>query len=171
MELNTARLKLRPFLEADVTPNYLAWLQDPIVTRFSNQRFRLHTLASCLAYQQSFQANANCFLMVEYKENGTAIGTMTVYRAPQHGTADIGLMLGNRNYWRKGLGLEAWRAVLEELLQETDLRKVTGGAAKPNTGMVRIMEQSGMTLEAVRQRQEVIQGDAVDLVYYARFAN
>ena len=171
MELSTTRLRLRPFLATDVTPAYLAWLQDPIVTRFSNQRCRKHTLASCQAYQHSFTASVNSFLLIEHCQDNAAIGTMTVYRTPQHGTADIGLMLGNRNYWRQGLGLEAWLAVLEHLLQEQGMRKVTGGTARPNTGMVRIMEESGMTLEAVRQRHELIEGDAVDLLYYARFAD
>lgn len=95
---------------------------------------------------------------------------MTVYRAPQHGTADLGLMLGNREYWRQGLGLEAWSTVLNAVLNEKGIRKVTGGTARPNTGMVRIMEQSEMKLEAVRKRQELIEGNEVDLLYYARFA-
>ena len=170
VELSTTRLRLRPFLATDVTPAYLAFLQDPIVTRFSNQRFRKHTIASCQAYQQSFQANDNSFLLIEHRQDSAAIGTMTIYRTPQHGTADIGLMLGNRHYWQKGLGLEAWLAVLEQLLQEQGIRKVTGGTARPNIAMVRIMEESGMTLEAVRQRHELIEGVAVDLLYYARFS-
>ena len=94
---------------------------------------------------------------------------MTIYRAPQHGTADIGLRLGNRDYWRQGLGLEAWNGVLQTLLQEPGLRKVTGGTAKPNAGMVKIMEQSGMKLEAVRHQQELIDSQAVDLLYYSIF--
>ena len=95
---------------------------------------------------------------------------MTVYQSLEHGTADIGLMIGNRNYWGQGLGQEAWCAVLNTLLQESDIRKVTGGTARPNSGMVKIMERSGMLLEAVRQQQELINGQAVDLLYYARFA-
>lgn len=78
-------------------------------------------------------------------------------------------MLGERAYWRKGLGKEAWKAVMQALLKETRLRKVTGGTARTNTGMVKIMEQSEMILEAVRQRHELIEGQAVDLLYYSRF--
>jgi RimJ/RimL family protein N-acetyltransferase len=59
--------------------------------------------------------------------------------------------------------------VLEALLREPGIRKVTGGTARPNQAMVRIMEQSGMELEAVRARQELIEGQPVDLLYYARF--
>ncbi len=170
MKLTTDRLLLRPFTPNDIDERYLGWLQDPEVTRFSNQRFRSHTLESCFSYQRSFNDSHNTFLLLEHRADRVPIGTMTIYRATHHGTADVGLMLGNRAYWRQGLGKEAWNAVLVALLQEKGMRKVTGGTAKPNTGMVKIMEQSGMTLEAVRQRQELIEGQAVDLLYYARFA-
>ena len=36
--------------------------------------------------------------------------------------------------------------------------------------MVKIMEESGMKLEAVRHQQELIENEPVDLLYYARFA-
>ena len=170
MKLTTDRLLLRPFEPSDIDERYLGWLQDPEVTRFSNQRFRSHTLESCFVYQRSFNDSLNTFLLLEHRADRMPIGTMTIYRADHHGTADIGLMLGNRSYWRQGLGLEAWSTVLNALVQEAGLRKVTGGTARPNKGMVKIMEQSGMRLEAVRHQQELIDGQPVDLLYYARFA-
>ena len=170
MKLSTDRLLLRPFEPSDIDEQYLGWLQDPEVTRFSNQRFRSHTLESCLAYQHSFNDSHNTFLLLEHRADQVPIGTMTIYRADHHGTADIGLMLGNKKYWRQGLGLEAWNTVLNTLLEEPTIRKVTGGTAKTNIGMIRIMEKSGMMLEAVRPQQELIEGQPVDLVYYARFA-
>ena len=170
MKLTTDRLLLRQFEPADIDERYLGWLQDPEVTRFSNQRFKTHTLESCYAYQRSFSDSLNTFLLIEHRTDQVPVGTMTIYRARHHGTADIGLMIGNRSYWRRGLGLEAWINVLNALVQESGLRKVTGGTARPNTGMVKIMEQSGMKLEAVRHQQELIEGQPVDLLYYARFA-
>ena len=170
MHLTTPRLLLRPFEPADITATYLSWLNDPEVTRFSNQRFRQHTAESSAAYLASFHGSGNSFLLLERLDSGGAIGTATVYRNSHHGTADIGLMLGDRRCWGQGYGREAWQAVLEALLKEPGLRKVTGGTARPNQGMVKIMEQSGMELEAVRARQELIEGQPVDLLYYARFA-
>ena len=168
--ITTARLRLRPFQAGDINATYLSWLNDPAVMRFSNQRFRTHTAESSAAYLASFSGTRNSFLLIEQRSDGRPIGTATVYRSPQHGTADIGLMVGNRQCWGQGYGREAWQAVLEALLKEPGIRKVTGGTARPNEAMVRIMEQSGMELEAVRARQELIEGQPVDLLYYARFA-
>ena len=167
--LTTSRLILRRFEENDLTSEYLEWLQDPDVTRYSNQRFRTHTTESCLNYLQSFNNSCNTFMLITHRVDKIAIGTMTVYRCLQHGTADIGLMLGNKSYWRQGLGKEAWTSVMKNVLEENGLRKVTGGAARTNTGMVKIMEQSGMKLEAIREKQELIEGKAVDLL--CRFAD
>jgi RimJ/RimL family protein N-acetyltransferase len=170
MKLITPRLSLRPFQPEDITEAYLGWLNDPYVTRFSNQRFRQHTAESSAAYLKSFAGKTNSFLLIEQRSDGRPIGTITVYRNPQHGTADIGLMVGDRQCWGQGYGREAWQTVLDTLLRAPGIRKVTGGTARPNRAMVRIMEQSGMQLEAVRARQEIIEGQPVDLLYYARFA-
>lgn len=170
MEFSTDRLTLRSFEEGDIDEQYLKWLKDSEVTRFSNQRFNRHTLESCASYLRTFQGNQNSFLMIEHKKDKARIGTMTIYRSPHHGTADMGIMMGNREYWGEGLGLEAWNAALEKLLSEAGIRKVTGGTARVNIGMVKIMERSGMVLEAIRQKQELIEGEAIDILYYAKFS-
>jgi len=170
LNLITPRLRLRHFQASDINATYLGWLNDPEVTRFSNQRFLEHTPESCAAYLASFEGSNNSFLLIEQRQDQRPIGTATVFRNSRHGTADIGLLVGDRSCWGKGYGREAWQAVLEALLAEPGMRKVTGGTARPNQAMVRIMEQSGMKLEAVRERQEVIEGYPVDLLYYARFA-
>lgn len=37
--------------------------------------------------------------------------------------------------------------------------------------MVRIMEKAGMKLEAIRSAQEVVDGVAVDMLYFCKFAD
>jgi hypothetical protein len=44
---------LRPFEAADINATYLGWLNDPEVTRYSNQRFHQHTPESCAANLES----------------------------------------------------------------------------------------------------------------------
>ena len=170
MKLATNRLLIRQFEVGDINETYLGWLNDAEVTRFSNQRFRTHTKESSSGYLASFAGTSNSFLLLELSSNKQQVGTATVYRSMHHGTADIGLMIGDRQCWGQGYGNEAWQKILEALIKEPGIRKVTGGTAKSNLAMVRIMEQSGMLLEAVRVGQEIIEGKPVDLLYYSRFA-
>jgi len=163
------RLVLEPFTESAIGPEYLAWLNDPQVTRFSNQRFRRHTDESARSYLATFSGSDNLLLAIRLAQGGRMIGTMTAYIAVPHGTADMGLMIGERTCWGRGYGLEAWSTLLAHLLGERGLRKVTAGTVRPNVGMLTIMERSGMQLEAVRARQEIIDAVEEDVLHFARF--
>lgn len=162
---------LVPFRDEDVTPDYLGWLADPQVLRFSNQRFRIHDAESCRRYVASFAGTDNLFLSIRRQTEGDAVGTMTAYIQRPHGTADIGIMVGAREAWGRGYGQAAWDALLAHLLANPGIRKVTGGTLSCNRAMVRIMERAGMTHEATRRAQEIVEGRPEDVLYYARFAN
>ena len=84
MNLTTSRLVIRPFKQADITDSYLSWLNDPEVTRFSNQRFREHNVMSVSAYFKSFISSNNSFLLLDRLDGSGAIGTATVYRDNNH---------------------------------------------------------------------------------------
>lgn len=160
---------LRPFADEDIGDEYLGWLNDPRVVRFSNQRFRTHTRESARAYLSSFSGSDNLFLAIRLAASGRTVGTITAYRSLPHETADMGLMVGDRSCWGEGIGLDAWSCLMDYLLNACRLRKVTGGTLRCNVGMVRIMERSGMVLEAVRAQQELVDQVPEDALYYAKF--
>jgi ribosomal-protein-alanine N-acetyltransferase len=168
--LRGRQLTLRPFRAEDVTDQYLGWLNDPEVVRFSNQRFRRHTRESSLAYLASFTGTDNLFLSARRSDTDEAVGTLTAYIARPHGTADVGILVGERSAWGRGIGQDAWDTLTHWLLTEGGIRKLTAGAVACNEAMVRIMESSGMHREAVRRAQEIVEGQPQDVVYYARFA-
>ena len=168
--LADGKVTLRPFSRDDITPAYLGWLNDPEITRFSNQRFRTHTRASAADYLAGFEGSANLFLSIRDAADDTAIGTMSAYRIPHHGLADIGIMVGARSRWGAGYGQAAWN-LLSDWLLANGTRKLTGGTLAGNGGMVRIFERSGMHLEATRKDHEIVEGTPMDILLYARFAD
>ena len=166
LQLKGAVVELRTFASENLTESYLAWLRDPQLMRFSNQRFLTHNMHSCHAYLASFTSTDNLFIAIYHQD--TFIGTMTAYRSAIHGTADIGLLIGS-GVQGKGLGKDAWATLMAHLLA-TGTRKVTGGTLRCNTAMVRIMQGCGMQADGVRVNQELVDGVAQDLLYFAKFA-
>jgi len=167
--LTGKNITLQPFTRASISDEYLSWLRDPEVVRFSNQRFRTHTHSSSLAYVDSFCGSTNLFLGILQNETKRLVGTITAYRSQHHQIADMGILIGDRNCWGRGIGLDAWTSLMNYLLNVCSLRKVTGGTLRGNVGMVRIMERSGMVLEAVRAQQELVDQVPTDALYYAKF--
>jgi len=170
LPIESRRLDIVPFTEEHLTPRYVAWLNDPVVVRFSEQRFTTHTSASCRAYLGSFAGTRNLFLAVIAREDSLGhIGTMTAY-ADRHGVVSVGILIGERGVWGKGYGAEAWTAVCRALL-EGGARKVTAGTLAVNAPMRAIMKRAAMVEDGRRRRHCLVDGEEVDVVYAALFAD
>lgn len=169
--LTGSKVRLVRFTAADITPAYLSWLNDPLVTRFSNQRFRRHDAAGCRSYLDSFAGTPNLFLSIRRRDGGgdEAIGTMTAYVSPHHGTADVGILIG-RSAWGGGYGQDAWDTLVAWLLARPDIRKVTAGTLATNEAMIKVARRAGMIAEGRRLRQEIFEGAETDILHFARFA-
>lgn len=162
-------IELRLFGEEHINEHYIGWLNDPGVLRYSNQRFRLHDEASSRDYLRSFQGSGNLFLAVHLSHSGKFVGTMTVYFSIPHETADMGLLIGDRGSWGQGVGKAAWSSLMSLLLKSDKVRKVTGGTLRCNVAMINVMEKTGMSLDGVRIKQELVDGEPQDILYFACF--
>lgn len=167
--LETERLRIVPFQERHLTERYVGWLNDPDIVRYSNQRFKEHTLEGCREYMESFGGSTNHFWALEVREQDAYIGTMTAYIDEHNGVADIGILIGETDFWGRGFGTEAFGAVARHLLKEGGLRKVTAGTLEVNEGMLGIMDNLGMVDDGRRRRHGLYQGKAVDMVHKALF--
>jgi [ribosomal protein S5]-alanine N-acetyltransferase len=170
--LDTPRLRIVPFSGEHLTPRYASWLNDPEVVHYSEQRHRLHTPETCHQYFESFAGTPHFFWAVLVKDSPLGhIGNLNAHVDRANRLADVGILIGERRAWRRGYGLEAWRAVCGYLLGEAGLRKVTAGAMAANTAMLRIMENSGMIEDGRRIRHYLLDGREVDIVHAALFAD
>jgi len=143
-EIVAPNLLIVPFAETDLCPAYVEWLNDRELMRYSEQRLKRHTLESCRAYLRSFQGTPHHFWALRHATLGL-VGTMTAYLDPVRGdSADLGILVGHPQARGRGLGREAWGAVMETLLGPLGLGSVTAGTLEINTPMRRVMEGTGM---------------------------
>jgi len=162
-------VRARLFLTEDITDKYISWLQDPLVTKYSNQRLLKHDYQSCLNYFNSFEGTENFFLAIEKLEEKTMIGTLTCYVSLHSSLVDVGILIGEHNVWGKGYGQDIWDSALNWLIKDCGYHKITAGTVRSNKGMLSLMERSNMKLEAVKVNQEFFEGKFEDLLYYAKF--
>lgn len=168
--LTTARLTLTPF---DTTRHlnvaYVAWLGDPDVVRYSEQRHRTHTLESCRAFVEGFGDGPSRLWAIERREDRAHIGNIHADIDAVNGLADVAILIGARDAWGQGYGLEAWNAVLGWCLGDGGIRKVVAGCMKSNAAMRRIMEKSAMRPDGERRRHYLLDGRPEDLIFFAKF--
>jgi RimJ/RimL family protein N-acetyltransferase len=171
MGLRGSKTLLTVFKSSDITDLYLSWLNDPIIVRYSNQRFINHNESNSRFYLDSFEGTDNLFLLIQDLDELKAIGTLTIYTSMIHETSDIGILIGEKTKWGNGYGLDAWQTTCNWLISTCNMRKITGGTLSGNEGMRRIFKKSGMHEDGKRLKQEIVDKTEMDIVYYAKFRN
>lgn len=168
--IRTERLVITPFAERHLTARYVAWLNDRELMRYSEQRHKTHTLASCRSYWRSFADTPNYFWAMEETANGLGhIGNFNAYVDQINGLADLGILIGLPQARGKGYGREAWAGVCGFLFQEVGLRKITAGILALNTPMLMLARNVGMVEDGVRRRQYLCDDVEVDVIHLALF--
>ena len=168
--IETERLSIVPFESKHITDEYLGWLNDSQLMKYSEQRHKKHSMETCLTYLKSFEDTENYFFAIEM--NGVSrvhIGTITVYQDKSNKLADIGIMIGSKLAQKKGFGKEAWNSVVDWVKNTLKPRKITAGAMSENHAMISIMQQCGMKLDGIRKKHYLLNGKEVDIVYMAVF--
>jgi len=167
-KLKTARLSLVPFGPNLVSQEYINWLNDQEVTRFSRQRFTEHTRDSCLEYLASFENCPSCLWAIceTYKGFGH-IGNISSAVDIDNNSADLGILIGNKNAWGCGYGAEAWAAVITFLFEKRGILTITAGTRADNIPMLRLATRVGMFEKNRQLRQEIATGIKVKLTFFS----
>jgi RimJ/RimL family protein N-acetyltransferase len=166
--LRTASLSLHPFDDSFLTSDYVGWLNDPEIVRFSEQRHRRHDIESCRTYVDSFD-HLDAHLWAICTSEGSHVGNISAHRDLPNCTVDVGILIGEKSMHGRGFGTQAWRAVCDWLIA-SGARKVTAGAMEVNLPMLKVFERCGMIIEARLCAQFIWERRYVDMIRVAKFA-
>lgn len=142
MNIIGKKIYLNTFSKQDINDKYISWLNDQDVVRYSRQRFIKHTYKSCLKFYKSIIDENNNFLKINFLSDKNFIGTMTYIF--NEDTVDIGILIGDKNYWNKKLGFEAWNLSINYLSTFNNIKKITAGCISENLAMKNIFKNSKM---------------------------
>jgi len=144
MYISDKIIYLCPIEETDFDDEFLGWLNDVEVVKYSRQRYKKHSLETSKAYLASFTNTSNLYLKIIECKTRRVIGSMTVYFDISATIADIGILIGNKSVWGKGYGLRAWVMLMDYLFKQTNVQKITGGCDVNNLKMISIFNKAGM---------------------------
>ena len=105
------------------TTQYLGWLADPEVTRYL-EGGGFYTLDSLQFYVEARKRDS---LFYGIYADGVYVGNIKVGTIrPRHHNGDLGLMIGDRAYWGKGVGTRAVE-LMKGVCRDWDFHVLTAG--------------------------------------------
>ncbi len=152
MEITTARLRLRPFTDADRETIHAIYA-DPEVMRHVGHgphRSQADTDAALRTFRRMLDQRGISFVAVEERGSGRLIGDAGLY--PVEG-ADTDVELGYtlaRDAWGRGYATEAAKALLQHARTALSARRLVATVDPANAASKRVLEKLGMTASGER---------------------
>ena len=159
-----SRVYLRPLEREDLNARYLGWLNDPEVTRYMETGTFPTTARDLEKFYDEVTGSRNqVILAVADKKSGKHIGNVKLGPIHWiHRCATLGIMIGDKEFWGRGAGLEATRLMVEYGFDRLNLRRIDLGVFADHDAAVRCYEKVGFKVEG-RMRESLFQnGKYVD---------
>lgn len=146
------RIALRPLIADDATEDYLGWMRDREVTQYLESRFADQSIESIRDFIEANSDRDDTLLVgIVDRETGRHVGNVKVGPlSPHHGTADLGLMIGDRSVWGRGYGTEAIALATSLAFERLGARKLTASCYSGNAGSAAAFRRAGWDEEGTR---------------------
>lgn len=143
------KIYLREVRESDVNDEYYNWLNDYEVNKYLETRYIPRSKDNILKFVKQMDGNANeilfaiCDISSHIHIGNIKLGPINWI----HRFGDISLLIGNKEYWGKGVATEAIKLVTEFGFQVLNLHKVKAGCYESNIGSAEAFKKVGFEIE------------------------
>lgn len=169
--LETGRLILRRYINADAAAMYKNWASDQEVTRFltwpthPNQEVSGRVIED---WVNQYSDDSYYHWAIVLKNNGEEpIGDIAVVSLKENvSMAHVGYCIG-RNWWHQGITSEALKAVMEFLFDVVDVNRIEARHDPRNPNSGKVMEKCGMKYEGTLHSSDWNNQGICDACYYA----
>ena len=165
--LEGEKVRLRPFTDDDV-PQLYRWFNDREVLHWLQlSEDPPELMQSMDAHHERWQrirddAGQQSWL-IETKEGRPIgeIGLLDIH--PTHHRAELGIVVGEKEYWNRGYGTDAIRCLLRHAFGEVGLRRVGLIVDEDNDRAIRCYENCGFAREGLLRGYRLRDGQPINM--------
>ena len=169
VKLSTERFDIRSLAADDASARYIGWLADQEIVQHLNTEACDAPSIEELKKYISEHDNYNSYLLGVFNKDGEHIGNFRIQVVSPHGIANMGVMIGDRNYWGKNVVLECRETILDYLFYKLELFKVVGACTSRNMPALFNYLRQGWYQEGLQRGQYLTNGNRADKVWFAMF--
>src|SRR3989344_1577445 len=164
------RVYLRTLTPDDASEEYAAWLNDPTVNQYLETRSI--TLPKLREYiEEKDKSDDAIFFGIFWKENNKHVGNVKLEPVNfAQGVATMGILIGDKNYWGKGVGTEATNLITNYALATLRIAEVNLGVMATNVAAIRVYEKCGYVIDSIEEKSINHDGLLYDRVWMKKTA-
>jgi ribosomal-protein-alanine N-acetyltransferase len=165
------KIYLRALSLNDANEEYLSWLNDDETTRGLASGVFPSTNEELQKFVEGAVSNKNVVMFAICDvSNDAHIGNIKLDQFDWVSrTCELGLLIGNKAYWGKGIGYEVCKLTLSYAFTDLNIRKVSLAVYENNPAAIRLYEKLGFVAEGQLRKHIFEGGQYFDKFYMGIF--
>lgn len=127
-----------------LSDKYVQWLNDAEVNKFL-ETGNDYTLKKLKSYLIDIEQKNILFWAIILKENNEHIGNIKIDPIRDH-VGVYGILMGNKEYWGKGLAYEASIAIIDFCFSKIKLKKIRLGVYEDHIAAIKLYQKIGFKI-------------------------
>jgi len=167
--LKGKQIYLRPLEVEDINGPYLSWVNDQEITKYLDVGLfptNKEDLKSFIMDKNQIRFNFAICTTAEKLHIGNCSYAEINWI---HRIAEIGIMIGNKDYWGRNIALETYSLLVDYAFQKLALRKVNAGVVLENIAMIITLKKLGFQTEGRFRKHRFYVGKYVDIMRFSLF--
>lgn len=158
---------LRPLRATDLNGGWPAWFNDSEVTRYQAKGFYPNTYEGQKKYYDSLiESRTDVVLAIVDRVSDRHIGNVGLHQIDYvHRTAVLGIVIGERDAWGRGIGARSWHAITSYGFKILNLHKICATFIEGNERSLKCALAAGYEVEGRQSKQIFKDGRYLDLVH------
>ena len=146
------------------------WRNDPEILRWLFSYLPLSKVKERKWYETYLDDETQQIFIIEVNEEKTPIGTIGLTDIDyKNQRAELTIIIGEKEYWGKGLGEEALNLLVKFAFNEMNLRKIKALVFSDNDKAIKLYEKCGFVKEGVLKEEIFKDGKFKDFVVMSIF--
>ena len=163
--IHSASLLLRPLKKGDL-PLKVKWFNDPDIAKTLILEEPLE-LKKTIQWFDKIQGNPTRVDWLIEDKNGGPIGLLSFVGIDKdQKSAEIFIVIGEKEYWGRGVMLEAEAAAINWAFNDFGLEKIWAQARAENIASIITMKKLGFKMDKSLMKTQLVQGQKVDILHF-----
>ena len=155
---------LKVLTNIDVSANYVNWLNDYEVMKYTEQKNFNHTSLKVKKFVIEKYKSKHDFLFGIFF-NSQHIGNIKLGPINWvHLISEISYFVGEKDFWWKGISSAVVKRVVNFGFNEIGLKKINAGFYEKNIASSKVFKRCGFTLEGIRKKNVIFEGKRLDTI-------
>lgn len=158
---------LRPFKASDAEL-WQTWDVDPEVQNFMpGPCTEVYNIEEQYSYIKECEADEEGFYWSIETKDGVTIGTVALTEFNvHHGSANIGIVIGNKNYWSKSVATEVITTLVNHAFAYLNIFRISAEVEDGNIPMIKVLGKTGFKQDGLFESARVKNNQRINLHHF-----